>query len=182
MKYYIYTLEYNKVVFYIGKSLNPEVRFRKHKSESKLKRTYKEKFINKILIKNEDISMSILDVVYIGTENYFEEYWISQFKQWGFKLCNSTSGGEGGDYWSGKKHSKETKQKLSERRYDQIADGKIFKQIGEKNGRSKLTDQIVIEMRKLKEDGYSYGKLALKFGVAKSTVINIIKRRKWNHI
>ena len=58
----------------------------------------------------------------------------------------------------------------------------IYPLPGESNGRSKLTEQNVIEMRKLKEDGYSYGKLSLKYGVAKSTIINIIKRRKWNHI
>jgi DNA invertase Pin-like site-specific DNA recombinase len=110
---------------------------------------------------------------------YWEIYWISEYKKLGHDLCNTTIGGEGGDTWSGRKHSDETKNKLRQIRYKQIEDGKIFPVKGESNGRSKLTAEQVIEMRKLRENGFSYGKLSIKFGVAKSTVINIIKKRKW---
>ena len=182
-KCYIYTLEYNKVIFYVGKSSNPEYRFKRHKNEAKYKRTHKEKFINKILMNKDDITMSILDVVEHRAGNFWEKYWISQLKQWGIYLRNGTKGGDGGDCWSGKKHSEATKLKLSKIRYDQISEGKIYRQNGEKNGRSKLTNKEVIEMRGLREhNGYSYGKLSLKFNVSKSTVIDIIKRRKWTHI
>jgi hypothetical protein len=183
MKYYIYTLEYEGIPFYVGKTIKLNERFNKHIFESKLKRTYKEKFINKIIMKNQTIFISILDEVEIGTENYFEKYWIEQLKQWGFKLTNATSGGEGGDYWSGKTHTQNTKNKLSKIRYEQIKKGKIHPMPGELNGRSKLTNDQVIEIRKLRnEKKYSYRKLSLKFNVSKTTIIDIIKRKKWKHI
>lgn len=181
-KYYIYTLEYNNRVFYIGKSLDPNYRLRKHKNESKLKRTHKEKLINKIIISGGDIELKILDVVDLGYEDYWEKFWIQQFKQWGFKLCNATSGGEGGDFWTGRKHSEETKEKLRIIRNEQIKNGKIYRLLGESNGRSKLNNSKVIEIRKLRETGYSYGKIALKFCISKAVVISIIKRKTWKHI
>ena len=181
-KYYIYSLDYNNKPFYVGKTINLSTRLRKHKSESKLKRTHKEKFINKIISNGETITISIIDEVEFGSENYWEEFWISQFKQWNIKIYNSTSGGEGGDYWTGRRHSEETIQKLRQIRYKQVENGMVYKSEGESNGRSKLTTSQVIEMRILREDGYSYGRLSIKYGISKATVINIIKRKKWKHI
>jgi len=185
MRYYIYTLEYKNIIFYIGKTIDLKTRIRKHKEESKFKRTYKEKFINKIIENKENIDIKILDIVDLGTEDYWEIYWIEQFKQWGFNLCNGTIGGEGGDNWTGKKHSEETKDKISKIRKKQIEEGLVILNPlpGELNGRSKLNNSQVIEMRKLREDKkISYGKLALKYGVSKTVVINIISRKSWSHI
>jgi len=39
-----------------------------------------------------------------------------------------------------------------------------------------------LDIRRLKEFGYSYNRLAMKYEVSKTTIIDIIKRRKWNHI
>jgi len=182
MNYFIYTLDYKGIPFYVGKTINIKTRLRKHKMESKLKRTHKEKMINKILLNNEDISISIIDEVVIGTENYWEEFWISQIKSWDIKLYNGTSGGEGGDYWSGKNHTEETKDKLRRIRFKQIEEGKVYRSIGESNGRSKLKSDDVIEMRDLRENGYSFNRLAIKYNISKATVIDIIKRKKWKHI
>lgn len=182
MNQYIYTLDYDGIIFYIGKTMNITKRLYKHKSSSKLKRNYKERFINKLLEQSIEINISVLDIVDDESVDYWEIYWIEQFKQWGFSLKNTTSGGDGGDYWSGKNHSNITREKLSKIRYEQLENGMIYPLPGESNGRSKLTNEKVIEMRKLKEVGYSYAKLSLKYDVAKSTVINIIKRRKWKHV
>lgn len=180
--YYIYTLETNGRIFYIGKTNDPKTRLRKHKSESKLKRTYKENLINKILSNNGNIELSILDIVENGREDFYEVYWISQFKQWGFELCNSTDGGEGGNNFGGRFHSDETKDKLKNARIKKIAlDGPTILK-GELNGRSKLDEIKVLDIRRLKEFGYSYNRLAIKYEVSKTTIIDIIKRRKWNHI
>lgn len=183
-KYYIYTLDYNGYPFYIGKTINIKDRFRKHKSESKLCRTYKEKYINKILMNNENIEISILDEVEFDNVDFWEIYWISQFKQWNIKLCNLTDGGEGGDNWSNKNHSDKTKEKLRRIRKDYIINNGNYKpSIGSDNGRSKLTDDQVIEMRNLRfNDNISYNKLANKYNISKPTVINIIKRKTWKHI
>jgi len=151
--YYIYSLEHNNIIFYVGKTISLSTRLNKHKKESPLKRTYKEKFINKILLNNEDITISIIDIVIKGEEDYWEKYWISQIKEWGFKLCNATCGGEGGDNWSGKKHTQKTIDKLKAIRKKYLEKNKniLPKCIGEKNGKSKLTESQVLELRKLRE-------------------------------
>lgn len=183
-KYYIYTLDYNGYPFYIGKTIDLKTRLRKHKSESKLCRTHKEKFINKILMNNENITITLLDEVDYDKVDFWEIYWISQFRQWNIKLYNLTEGGEGGDNWSGRKHSEETKNKLRTIMLNRLEQGFVFEKcIGVSNGRSKLNEDKVLEIRGLREDkNISYKKLSLQFGVSKQTIIDICKRKKWKHI
>jgi predicted DNA-binding protein (UPF0251 family) len=182
-KYYIYALEYADKIFYIGKTNNLKTRLSKHKSTAKLQRTHKENYINKLLIEGKNIEIKIIETIENGNEDEREIYWISYYKSIGYKLYNGTSGGEGGDFWSGKKHTEETKKKLREIAYKKIEEGKGLKLFnGEKNGRSKLTEKEVIELRELREYGLSYGQLAIKYNISKTTVIDIIKRRKWKHI
>ncbi len=182
-EYYIYTLENEGKIFYIGKTIDPKTRLRKHKSESKLKRTYKEKFINKVLYDGGKIELNILDTVEYDNVDFWEIYWISQFRQWGFNLCNGSDGGEGGNNFKGRKHSDETKAILREHRLKQNEINGIIKFNGESNGRSKLTNEKVLEIRRLRdENNTSYGKLSLQFGVSKPVIIDICKRKKWKHI
>lgn len=180
-KYYIYSLTNENVIFYIGKTLDINRRFKDHKNTAKNKRNYKERFINKLLLDGKIFEMKILDIVEIGQEDFWEKWWISKISNT-HKLCNTTSGGDGGDYWLGKRHTEETKDKIRQWRCGQIKEGKIYKSIGESNGRSKLSESDVLDIRKLRNDGYSYGSLSIKFGVAKSTIIDIIQRKKWKHI
>lgn len=180
-KYYIYTLSCNGEVFYVGKTTNIERRLAEHIKESKKKRNHKERRIDILLSENKEVIISIIDEVEKGTEDHWEKYWISEYKNNGINLCNM-SGGNVGDLWSGKKHSDKTKNKLSEIRYKQIKDGKIYRNFGESNGMSKLSSNDVLEIRRLRNCGYSYGKLSLKFKVAKSTIRDIILRKMWKHI
>ncbi len=184
--YHIYTLIHNNKPFYIGKAKDIKSRLSSHIKYSKRKKLHTERYISKAISNNEEITIEILDSVNIGSEDYWEIYWISQFKTWGFKLTNMTSGGEGGDYWSGKKHSEETIQKLRLIRTKQLdkqkEDNIVVKCLGESNGRSKLNADKVIEIRKLREDGYSNYKLAEKFGVSRTTIIRIVSRVLWSHI
>jgi group I intron endonuclease len=183
MKYYIYTLEYKRKIFYVGKTLDIKKRYSKHVSESIKKRTHKEKYIYSILNRGENFDITILDEVDCGLENEMEVYWISQLRTWGFNLLNYNKGGEGGDNWSGRKHTQDTKDKLSKIMIDRIMKGqKLQSQKGEKNGRSKLTSEQVLELRNLREIGYSYSKLSLKFGISKSSVGDIVKLKKWKHL
>lgn len=181
-KYYIYKLSCDGEIFYIGKTSNIDRRLSEHIKESKKKRNYKERHISKLLGENKEIIISIIDEVERGTEDHWEKYWISEFKSRGANLCNMSIGGDGGDLWSGKKHSQETKNKLSEIRYKQIKEGKIYRNLGESNGMCKLSCDDVLEIRRLRDCGYSYGKLSLKFEVAKSTIRDIILRKMWKHI
>jgi hypothetical protein len=54
---------------------------------------------------------------------------------------------------------------------------------GEKHGNVKLTEKQVLEIRKLYvPERFGYRKLAKKFGVAISTIKNIINKITWKHI
>ncbi len=54
---------------------------------------------------------------------------------------------------------------------------------GEANGRCNLSDQLVIDIRKIYSSGmWSYGLLAQLFDIPKSTVAHIIKHYTWSHL
>ena len=53
---------------------------------------------------------------------------------------------------------------------------------GENNLFSKLNNLMVLDIRKASEWGLSSIKIAAIFGVAKSTVLGIVKRKTWTHI
>lgn len=56
---------------------------------------------------------------------------------------------------------------------------KMRNTIGERNGMAKLKIKDVIEIRKLKKQGYSLSKLSSKFKIAISTVSQIINKKRW---
>lgn len=113
MKTIIYTLSDGLSIRYIGKTINPKLRYKSHISESKKLRTHKEKWITNVLTNGGKIIMEVLDICDEEDSNQMETYWISQFKSWGFNLVNLTSGGDGGSPMLGKFHSHETKSKMS---------------------------------------------------------------------
>lgn len=53
---------------------------------------------------------------------------------------------------------------------------------GEKAGAAKLTDDDVREMRRLRDEGLPYKKIADRFGVAKYAAQLAIKRKTWAHV
>jgi group I intron endonuclease len=111
---YIYTLSDDNEIRYVGKTKFITKRYSSHINESKKKRTHKEKWINKVLLNGGKIIIEILDVCDDENSIEIESYWISQLKCWGFKLVNLTSGGDGGTPMLGKKHTNETKIKMSQ--------------------------------------------------------------------
>lgn len=82
MEYYIYTLSKNNEVFYIGKTNNIKKRLANHK----------------ITLNDESVCLEILDKVIDW--KFWEQYWINQFKIWGFVLTNKNKGGGGPDFLS----------------------------------------------------------------------------------
>jgi hypothetical protein len=53
---------------------------------------------------------------------------------------------------------------------------------GSANPLAKLTDSAVREMRSLHAEGVSQRRLAVRFGVSKSTVNDVLQRHKWAHV
>ena len=84
-------------VRYVGKTINLKQRFNKHILESrKSTKSHKKAWINSLLNKNLKPIINIIDIVDEENWGFWEQYWISQFKTWGFKLTNTTDGGESG--------------------------------------------------------------------------------------
>lgn len=53
---------------------------------------------------------------------------------------------------------------------------------GQDNGSSVLTEANVLEIRRLAANGYIYDSIAKVFGISKSTVYRIVKRKLWSHV
>lgn len=53
---------------------------------------------------------------------------------------------------------------------------------GIKNGFAKLDEKQVLEIRRIRDTGMSYSKIATMFNVAKGTVVFICLRQTWRHI
>jgi hypothetical protein len=112
----IYVLEKNGVPFYVGKAKDPTRRKHSHR------RTF-----------GLDIQSYIIDEV--EDWKFWENYWIEQFKQWGFKLENKNNGGGGPS-----SYIEEQKQKM---RGPRPGTGeKISKTLRERNHSQYYTDKI----------------------------------------
>lgn len=86
------------------------------------------------------------------------------------KISKSNSGDR--NHMFGKKVSEETRRKM-------IQSAKR----GSQNITSKLTDEDVINIRKIyKEDNYSSRKLSKMFNISKSNILNIVNFKTWKHI
>jgi hypothetical protein len=87
----IYVLFRDNIPFYVGKTKNPKYRINDHK------RTF-----------GKDIEFVLIDQVKSSEWKFWEKYYISLFKTWGFKLENLNNGGGGPEVYL-----KETKLKMS---------------------------------------------------------------------
>jgi hypothetical protein len=140
METYIYTLSDSDGIKYLGKSDYPDKRLKIHLKECKKKRTRKEKWIKNLLDEGKKPILEIIDIVDSSNWSFFESYWISQLKTWGFCLLNGTDGGEGSNGFKGKKHTEETKNKLkgSSKKGTLTEEGR--KKISESNRKRTVSD------------------------------------------
>lgn len=122
----IYTLTdpFSGLVRYVGKADNIQIRLNEHIRKSKYKRTYKDKWVYSIVKQNSLPLIEVVDIVSIEEVAFWENFWIGQFKSWGFKLTNMATGGIGGNLGElvnqkisnskkGSKHTEDTKKLLS---------------------------------------------------------------------
>lgn len=105
---FIYSIsDENGIVRYIGKSNNPRRRLYQHINEKS--NIHKYNWIKSIIKREKVPIVNIIDEVPENEWEFWEQYWISQFKSWGFNLLNATDGGEGAINY---KHTNESRQKM----------------------------------------------------------------------
>jgi group I intron endonuclease len=110
---FIYTLSdpNTGLIRYIGKTNNIKNRLRRHLNNSSLSEsTKKNNWIISLLKNNQLPIIEVLEEVSSEDIDFYEMFYISLFKSWGFELLNGTNGGDGFD-WSGRKHNQYSKLK-----------------------------------------------------------------------
>jgi hypothetical protein len=65
---------------------------------------------------------------------------------------------------------------------DMVKKGRIKNQFGEKNSRHRMTNEKIIEFKKLRENGYSLKKLAKLYNIGYGTAQAISSGRTWNKV
>ena len=97
METYIYILKdpISNLIRYVGKSNNPKERLMNHLNLSKRDQSHKRNWILKLKKQGLKPVMEVIDVIPIDSWQFWETYWISQIKSWGFDLINYTNGGDG---------------------------------------------------------------------------------------
>lgn len=128
-KIYIYGLidPFTEELRYIGKSIQPKQRLANQCNEHAS--TYRCHWIQSILSKGKRPKQVIIEVIAeSGNWQEREKYWIAKYRAEGYKLVNSTDGGDGVvnlppeskariiNAWIGRKHKPETLLKLSRAR------------------------------------------------------------------
>lgn len=118
MKTYIYVLldPRDRAIRYVGKTVNPKLRYRQRYSESATGR-HKRFWLDELYRLGLDPIMQIVEVIEAGWENA-EQWWITHLRKEGHKLVNGADGGAGAP---GRAVSEATRAKLREAARQQYA-------------------------------------------------------------
>ncbi len=157
---YIYALVDSRDdrVRYIGRTVNPEKRLRKHINELEFD-THKNRWIKKLLSLNLKPYMIIIQCVEETIWREREKFWIGKCKELGFSLTNGSLGGDG--FGSGKDHP----------------------HCGERSHVSKLKEYEVFQIVDLYQNKiYSMGKIGNLYNVTEPVIRGIVHRRLWKHL
>lgn len=98
---------------YVGKSINPINRLKKHISERNIHDSYKDRWVRKLNDKKLKPELFIIDEVDEGEWVFWERHYIGYFKTIGCRLTNGTNGGDEPPSTKGRKHKEESKMKMS---------------------------------------------------------------------
>lgn len=114
------------MVRYVGKANNVSQRYKAHLNRARKHQIHKKNWIEQLKKEGLKPIIEVIDIVPIDNWIFWETYWISQMRTWGFDLINYTNGGDGCTFgnqcsfkkgntlWLGKTHSEETKKLISE--------------------------------------------------------------------
>jgi group I intron endonuclease len=113
---YIYGLVEPKTntLRYVGKTTDLDRRLRRHINERFNNNSYKDRWIRKLIDNNEKPEIVLIDFVNNNDWQYWEKFYISYYKFIGCKLTNGTKGGDEPPSTKGRKHTEESKRKMSE--------------------------------------------------------------------
>lgn len=124
----IYTLtdpRTNKIR-YVGKANNVSQRYKAHLNRARKHQIHKKNWIESLKREGLKPIIDVIDIVPINEWIFWETYWISQIKTWGYDLINYTNGGDGCTFgnqtsfkkghksWLVKTHSEETKKLIGD--------------------------------------------------------------------
>jgi hypothetical protein len=160
---YIYSLcdPNTTEIKYIGKTNNIKSRYKGHVRFNS-KNGYKKNWIDKLKKNNQKPIIEVIDEVSSLEWRFWEKYWISQCKAWGFKLTNLT---EGGDGMCGA--SLELRKKMSESRK-----GKCFSEEHKKNISKSLKNRIFTDEHRKNIGKKSIGRIFSKERNDKISIAN----------
>lgn len=99
---------------YVGKTKDPNRRLKRHISERNLHDSYKDRWIRKIIDDGGLPEITVIDTVDDKKWCYWEKFYISYFKFIGCKLTNGTEGGDQPPSTKGRKHTIESRLKMSD--------------------------------------------------------------------
>lgn len=149
---YIYTLSHpiTNEIKYVGKTINLKQRLSAHISDAKInkKNNLVSTWIKSLLNQNLKPNIEVIDETYHDDWSKLEQYWISQFKTWGFNIKNITLGGEGacGRIWS-----KSSIDKISATRINKIRSGEIIPTKHTEEWKEIIRNRYSINDNKIKE-------------------------------
>lgn len=204
---YIYALQDPRVeqARYIGKTTNPQARLNGHVATRTLsERTHKANWIKSLLADDVKPEMKVLAAYHIDDLDEMEMQFIAHYRQH-VKLTNLHDGGTGGAMppaiakaaglkRRGRKSTPETRALISKASKERCADPverarlrsiatsapPIF--MGTDNKQSKLTENDVKEMRRLRNEGCDLSLIAEKFNVTEANVSSIVTGKTWKHV
>jgi hypothetical protein len=151
MNFFIYVLKdpTTNEIRYVGKTPNIKTRLQGHISASKHGGSHRKNWIKSLLDQNLKPLIEVLDSVEKEESSALEIAYIAFFRENGYRLVNSTDGGEGTVGW---KHPDEIKEKIKKSNLGQKRSEKTRKNVSVSlvgNSRAKLG-----KLRKDNKSGY----------------------------
>ena len=159
--YYICNIVDERI--YVGSTNNMRQRRNKHICLLK-KNSHHNLYLQRFYNKHGEDSI-YFEIIYVGVEYIAQEqYHIETNKKQLFNISMDATRPGG---WTGHKHTNETKRKLSEVR---------------KGKGTKITNEKVIEIKKLLNEGITQKDIAKQFNVVESVVCGINRGKYWSNV